>query len=68
MIEYHANITHSTIGNNRVGINARIIRTEDSVEVGKILAVKPIDEGAAYVASVNELLDQHPDFKPNENY
>jgi hypothetical protein len=65
---YTARITESTIGNDRVGINARIIRTSDSVEVGKILAVKPIDEGAAYVASVNKLLEQHPDFKPNENY
>ena len=67
-MEYTARITQSTIGNDRVGINARIIRTSDGVEVGKILAVKPLDEGAAYVASVNELLDQHPDFKRNENY
>jgi len=65
---YTANITQSTIGNDRVGINARIIRTEDGVEVGKMLVLKSIDEAADYISSVNKLMDKHPDFKPNENY
>ena len=65
---YTARITQSTIGNGRVGINARIIRTSDGVEVGKILVLKSIDEAAAYIASVNALLDTHPDFKRNEQY
>jgi ribosomal 50S subunit-recycling heat shock protein len=65
---YTARITESTIGNDRVGVNARIIRTSDSVEVGKILVLKSIDEADEYITSVNELIDQHPDFKPNENY
>jgi len=38
------------------------------VEVGKILVLKSIDEAAAYIASVNALLDTHPDFKRNEHY
>ena len=65
---YTARITQSTIGNDRVGVNARIIRASDSVEVGKILVLKSIDEADEYITSVNELIDQHPDFKPNENY
>ncbi len=68
LMEYSANITQSAIGNGRTGINVRIIRTSDSVEVGKILTLLPTDEAAAYVASVNELLDKHPDVKRNENY
>ena len=67
-MSYKAKIIASEIGTDRIGINARIIRSEDGVEVGKILSVKPASETPAYTASVNELLDAHPDFEPNENY
>jgi ribosomal 50S subunit-recycling heat shock protein len=56
-------------GDGRIGINIRIGRKADDVEVGKVITVTANDAAAdMLVAEVTEQLDRHPLFTPNENY
>jgi ribosomal 50S subunit-recycling heat shock protein len=59
----------SQLPDGRVGINARVIRIEDEIEVGKFLHIAEDAKAAeAFITDISEQLTAHPDFKPNENF
>ena len=56
-------------GGGRIGLNIRIGRVADDVEVGKVITVTADDAAAdVLIAEVTEQLDGHRLFIPNENY
>lgn len=59
----------SELPDGRVGINARVIRISDNVEVGKFLHVAADQDAAeAFIAAISEQLTAHPSFIHNENF
>lgn len=62
-------VNRSEVGGGRIGLNIRIGRVADDVEVGKVLTVvADADAADSLVAEVTAQLDGHPLFVPNENY
>ena len=58
----------SELPDGRVGINARVIRISDNVEVGKFLHIAADQDAAeAFIAAISEQLTAHELFTPNEH-
>jgi ribosomal 50S subunit-recycling heat shock protein len=59
----------SELPDGRIGINARVIRIEDEIEVGKFLHIAADQEAAeAFITAISEQLTAHPLFIPNEHF
>jgi ribosomal 50S subunit-recycling heat shock protein len=59
----------SELPDGRVGINARVFRISDNVEVGKFLHIAADQDAAeAFIAAISEQITVHPSFIPNENF
>jgi ribosomal 50S subunit-recycling heat shock protein len=59
----------SELPDGRVGINARIIRISDNVEVGKFLHIAADQDAAeAFITAISEQLTAHASFIPNEHF
>lgn len=59
----------SELPDGRVGINARVIRISDNVEVGKFLHIAADQYAAeAFIAAISEQLTAHDLFIPNEHF
>jgi len=62
-------ILQSELPDGRVGINARVIRIEDDIEVGKFLHIASDQDAAiAFITVISEQLISHPLFIPNEHF
>jgi ribosomal 50S subunit-recycling heat shock protein len=63
------NLLNSLLPDGRVGINARVIRISDDVEVGKFLHIAADQDAAqAFITAISEQLTAHASFIPNENF
>ena len=70
-MEYNIVINSSTLPNGITAVNARVIRTEDRVEVGKFLFPRSADEQLTARQFIDEITEQgvnHPSFIPNSSY
>jgi hypothetical protein len=70
-MEYNIVINSSTLPNGMTAVNARVIRTEDRVELGKFLFPRSANESITAGQFIDEITVQgvnHPSFIPNDNY
>ncbi len=70
-MEYNIVINSSTLPNGITAVNARIIRIEDNVEVGKFLFPRSANELLTAGQFIDEITVQginHPSFIQNNNY
>jgi len=59
----------SELPDGRVGINARVIRISDNVEVGKFLHIAADQDAAeAFITAISEQLTAHALFIRNDNF
>ncbi len=63
------NLLNSPLPDGRVGINARVVRISDDVEVGKFLHIADNQDAAeAFITAISEQLTAHDLFIPNDNF
>jgi hypothetical protein len=70
-MEYNIVINSSTLPNGITAVNARVLRVEDRIEVGKFLFPRSADEALTAGQFIDEITEQgvnHPSFIPNSNY